>query len=257
MTTEASLPLTNRHALVTGAGRGIGAAIAQRLAADGARVTLLGRTRATLDDIAERIGANVEGVVTCDVTDRDAVTAAIAAMPQVDILINNAGQSGSATGVQTDDALWDRMLAVNLTAPFVCARAVLPQMIEAKWGRIVTVASTASLRGYPYISAYAAAKHGVVGFTRSLALEVAKRGVTVNAVCPGFTETDMLHDSIENIVRTTGRTVEEARAVLAALNPQRRFITPEDVAQSVAWLCSPDAHAMTGLALSVSGGEVM
>lgn len=249
--------LTGKHALVTGAGRGIGAAIAARLAADGAHVTLLGRTQATLDAVAATLATRQTRVVLCDVTNADAVVRTIAALPRVDILVNNAGQAGSAPVARTSDELWARMLAVNLTAPFLCTRAVLPGMLDADWGRIVTIASTAALRGYPYVSAYAAAKHGVLGLTRSLALEVAARGITVNAVCPGFTDTDMLHDSIANIVAKTGRTEAEARETLAALNPQKRFITPDDVAHVVANLCAPSAAALTGLALPVSGGEVM
>ncbi len=248
--------LSGRHALVTGAGRGIGAAIAARLAADGAVLTLMGRTKASLDETAATIGANAH-VVVCDVTDTQAFGIALSEMARVDILINNAGQAVSAPVMRTTDEIWARMLAVNLTAPFTCTRAVLPGMLTAGWGRVVTVASTAALRGYPYVAAYAAAKHGVLGFTRSLALEVATKGVTVNAVCPGFTDTDMLHDSIANIVQRTGRSEAEARETLAALNPQRRFITPADVAHAVSSLCAPSADALTGLALPVSGGEVM
>lgn len=248
--------LTDRHALVTGAGRGIGAAIAERLAADGARLTLLGRTREPLEALAGRLGDAAAGLVVCDVTDTMAVAEAVASLPRVDILINNAGQAFSAPLTRTSDSDWQRMLAVNLTAPFACARAVLPGMLQAGWGRIVTVASTAGLRGYPYVTAYTAAKHGVVGLTRALALEVATRGVTVNAVCPGFTETDLLRDSVATIMQRTGRSEAEARATLAAHNPQGRFITPEDVASAVSWLVSPAAGALTGLALPVSGGEV-
>lgn len=253
--------LHGRHALVTGAGRGIGAAIAARLVADGARVTLLGRRRETLEHTARGLEAGatgaVAGVVVCDVTDGAAFTTVLATLPRVDILVNNAGQAGSAPVTKTSDALWAQMLAVNLTAPFTCTRAVLPGMLAAGWGRVVTVASTAALRGYPYVAAYAAAKHGVVGFTRALALEVATKGITVNAVCPGFTDTDLLRDSVANIVARTGRTEQEARDTLAALNPQGRFVTPDDVAHAVVALCSPAAGALTGLAVPVAGGEVM
>jgi NAD(P)-dependent dehydrogenase (short-subunit alcohol dehydrogenase family) len=253
--------LADTHALVTGAGRGIGAAIAARLVAEGARVTLLGRTRDTLEHHAQRLRAaradSVAGIVCCDVTDAEAFADAVRAMPRVDVLVNNAGQAVSAPVVRTSDALWAQMLAVNLTAPFTCTRAVLPGMIEAGWGRVITIASTAALRGYPYVAAYAAAKHGVLGFTRALALEVATKGVTVNAVCPGFTDTELLHESITNIMQRTGRNETEARAALAALNPQQRFVTPDDVAHVVAGLCAPAAGSLTGLAIPVSGGEVM
>lgn len=253
--------LAGKHALVTGAGRGIGAAIAMQLAHAGATVTLLGRTQRTLADTANALraahAASVGDVVVCDVTDALAVSAAVAAMPRVDVLINNAGQAISAPLTRTTDTQWADMLAVNLTAPFLCTRAVLPAMIAAGWGRVVTVASTAALRGYPYVSAYAAAKHGVLGLTRALALEVATSGVTVNAVCPGFTDTDMLHESVANIVQRTGRSDAEARELLARLNPQGRFVTPDDVAHVVVGLCAPAASALTGLAVPVSGGEVM
>lgn len=244
------------HALVTGAGRGIGAAIAQRLSADGLSVTLLGRQQDALVAIATQLGSDTR-VVLCDVTDSAAVAACIGALPTVHVLVNNAGQAESAPISRTTDALWHRMLDVNLSGTFYCTRAVLDGMRSAKWGRIVSIASTAGQRGYAYVGAYAAAKHGVIGLTRSLAVETAALGITVNAVCPGFTETDMLTTSVANIVARTGRTEQDARAQLAALNPQRRFITPTDVAGTVAWLCSPHADAITGQAISVSGGEVM
>ncbi len=255
MTASASRPHAP-HAVVTGAAGGIGAAIARRLAADGCSLTLVGRTAESLHAVAATIGADCR-VVVCDVADRAAVQQAFATLPPVHILINNAGQAESAPVSRTSDELWDRMLAVNLSGTFYCTRAVLDGMRQSGWGRIVNVASTAGQRGYAYVAAYAAAKHGVVGFTRSLALEVATSGITVNAVCPGYTETDMLARSVANIVEKTGRSEAEARAQLAALNPQRRFITPQDVAESVAWLCSDGAAAMTGQAVSVSGGEVM
>lgn len=244
------------HAVVTGAGRGIGAAVARQLAADGFTLTLLGRTEAPLRAVAASLGSSVR-TVCCDVADRDAVARAFAALPPVHVLVNNAGQAESAPVSRTTDALWERMLGVNLNGTFYCTRAVLDGMRTAGWGRVVNIASTAGQRGYAYVAAYAAAKHGVVGFTRSLALEVATAGITANAVCPGFTETDLLAASIANIVGKTGRSEAEARAQLAALNPQRRFVTPEDVAATVSWLCSDGAAAVTGQSLSVSGGEVM
>jgi NAD(P)-dependent dehydrogenase (short-subunit alcohol dehydrogenase family) len=175
----------------------------------------------------------------------------------VDILVNNAGQAASAPFGRTDDALWQRMLDVNLTGAYHCIQAALPGMVDAGWGRIVNVASTAGLTGYRYVAAYCAAKHGLVGLTRALALEVAGRGVTVNAVCPGYTETDIVADAVANIVRTTGRSEEQARAGLAAANPQGRLVRPGEVAHAVAWLCMPGAAAMNGQAIAVAGGEVM
>ena len=255
LTSGAGVP-TGAHAVVTGAGRGIGAAIAEQLVRDGFTVTLLGRSRAPLDALAEVLGPSAS-VCVCDVTDSAAVTRAFAALPTAHVLVNNAGQAESAPVSRTSDALWQQMLAVNLTGTFHCTRAVIDGMRAVRWGRVVNIASTAAQRGYPYVAAYAAAKHGVIGFTRSLALEVATAGITVNAVCPGFTDTDMLTRSVDNIVQKTGRTPEQARAQLAALNPQQRFIAPAEVASAVSWLCSAGAASVTGQIVSVSGGEVM
>jgi NAD(P)-dependent dehydrogenase (short-subunit alcohol dehydrogenase family) len=255
MTTRATRP-EQPHAVITGAAGGIGAAIAMQLATNGFALTLVGRTAASLHTLAAAMPTECR-VVVCDVADADAVRQAFGALPPVHVLVNNAGQAESAPVSRTSDALWERMLAVNLSGTFYCTRAVLDGMRQAGWGRVVNVASTAGQRGYAYVAAYAAAKHGVVGFTRSLALEVAAAGITVNAVCPGFTDTDMLARSVANIVEKTGRSEAEARAQLAALNPQRRFVTPDDVAASVAWLCTDGAAAVTGQSISVSGGEVM
>jgi len=248
-----------RHALVTGGGRGIGAAVARALAQAGARVTVVGRTPATLAAIVEAGGA--AGWETADVTDPAAFGAALAraeaARGPLDILVNNAGAAESAPFGRTDRALWDRMLAVNVTAVYAATHAVLPGMLARGWGRIVSIASTAGLTGYPYVTAYVAAKHAVVGLTRALALEVATGGVTVNAVCPGYTETDLLAGGIATIMRTTGRNEAEARATLARANPQRRLVRPEEVAAAVLFLCGPNSDAMTGQAIAVAGGEVM
>ena len=247
-------PLQGRHALVTGAGRGIGAAIARRLAGEGARLTLLGRSREPLDRLAEELGA---AVLQADVTDDESLARAFAAAGPLDILVNNAGTAVTAPLGKTDRALWDTMLAVNLTAVFTGCKLALPGMTERGWGRIVTVASTAGLRGYAYCAAYAAAKHGVIGLTRTLALETARQGVTVNAVCPGFADTDMTAVSLDRIQAKTGRSREEALAELTRTNPQGRLVRPEEVADAVAWLCRPAAASITGQAIAVAGGEVM
>jgi len=257
--------LQGRHALVTGGGRGIGAAIARRLLDDGASVTLLGRDAATLHAteaaLREAFPQARLASVSADVTDAHSVARAFAAAARdfgpVTVLVNNAGQAHSASFLKTDVKLWQRMLDVNLTGTFLCTQAALPAMLEAGWGRVVNVASTAGLAGYGYVSAYCAAKHGVIGLTRALALEMATRGVTVNAVCPGYTETDIVRDAVENIVSKTGRTAEQARAELAAGNPQGRLVQPEEVADAVGWLCQPSTGAVTGQAIPVAGGEVM
>lgn len=256
----ASLDLQGRHALVTGGGRGIGAAIARQLLAAGATVTVLGRRFEVVQQLAaeqpERLHA-----VSADVSDAAQVAAAFASararFGPLSILINNAGQAGSAPFLKTDAQLWQQMLAVNLTGTFLCTQAALPDMLAAGWGRIVNVASTAGLSGYAYVSAYCAAKHGVIGLTRALALEVAKKGVTVNAVCPGYTETDILLQSIANVVAKTGRSLEAARAEFTAGNPQGRLVQPDEVADTVRWLCGAAASAITGQSIAVCGGEVM
>lgn len=250
--------LSGKHALVTGGGTGIGAAIALALHADGAQVTIAGRRAAPLEETA-RQGTDI-ATVTADVTDEAAVNdmlaAARAAHGPVDILIANAGAAESRPVDTTDLALWQRMLAVNLTGVFLTARAALEDMRSTGWGRIVAVASTAGLKGYPYVAAYCAAKHGVVGLTRALALELARTGITVNAVCPGFTETPLLDESLRTITGKTGRSEADAREALAAANPQGRFVTPDEVAGTVLWLAGDAAASVTGQAISVSGGEV-
>jgi len=257
-------PLAGQHALVTGATRGIGAAIAATLGALGADLTLIGRDRAMLDERAGRIagesGVKVH-VETADVSDADAIgkafEAATAAIGPISILVNNAGSGKSAPFHKMERALWDSMIAVNLTGTFICTQAALPAMLEAGQGRIINIASTAGLKGYGYVSAYCAAKHAVIGLTRSLALETAKKGVTVNAVCPGYTETDLVRETIDNIVAKTGRSVEDATAELAASNPQGRLVQPWEVAETVAWLALPGSASITGQAIPVAGGEVM
>ena len=251
--------LAGLHAVVTGATRGIGWAIAETLAGLGARLTLMGRNQTLLAERADAIGGAGSAIV-CDVTDEASVEAAFAdaveANGAVSILINNAGAAGSAPFHRMETAHWREMLDTNLTGAFLCTRQVYPAMRETGWGRIVTVASTSGLKGYGYIAAYAASKHGVIGMTRSLALEAAKTGVTVNAVCPGYTDTDIVQATVDNIVDKTGRTVDEARAELAHHNPQGRLVQPWEVAEAVAWLCLPASASITGQSIAVAGGEV-
>jgi NAD(P)-dependent dehydrogenase (short-subunit alcohol dehydrogenase family) len=251
----------DRHAVVTGASRGIGSTIAAALVARGARVSLLGRDAENLTTVSKALGGPSRAVpIAADVTESDCVSAAFATARQhfgpVHILINNAGQAASAKFTETDETLWNRILAVNLTGTYLCTRQAVPDMLQVGFGRIVNVASIAGLRGGAYISAYVASKHAVVGLTRSLALEFATRNITVNAVCPGYTDTDIVRGAIANIVSKTGRSEAEALASLVATNPQRRLITPEEVAHTVLWVCGPGAESITGQSIVVAGGEV-
>ena len=251
---------TPLHALVTGGGSGIGAEIAKVLVAAGMRVTITGRRLEVLQALAPQYPGRMQAVV-ADVADAAAVASAFAQAKAhfgpVQVLVNNAGQAQSAPFAKTDDALWQQMLAVNLTGTYHCTQAAVPDMLAAGWGRIVNIASTAGLVGYAYVAAYCAAKHGVVGLTRALALEYARKGITVNAVCPGYTETDLLRESIAHVVAQTGRTEAQAREAFCAGNPQGRVVQPQEVADAVRWLCGDAAASVTGQSIAVSGGEVM
>lgn len=249
--------IVGRHALVTGGGSGVGRAIALALAEAGVDVTICGRREAALAEVA-RENKRISGLV-ADVTDEAEMAAlyakAEAARGPIDIVVANAGMSGSAPAHKTSLADWQRTLDVNLTGTFLTVKPALAGMAARKTGRIVFVASTAGVKGYGYVAPYVAAKHGVVGLMRALAVETAKTGVTVNAVCPGFVETEMLEESVQRIVDKTGRSVDEARASLASVNPQGRFIQPREVADAVIWLCGDAAGSITGQAISISGGE--
>lgn len=257
-------PFVGRHALVTGGGRGIGAAIAAALAARGATVSLLGRTSSTLEETAGRLieeHGSIVGTAVTNIADAASVEASIkrciAERGRVDFLVNNAGIAPSAPFLKSDAKLWQQVLDVDLMGAVHAARAVLPGMFDGGSGRIVNIASTAGITGMAYVTAYCAAKHALVGFTRALAMETARKGITVNAVCPGYTETDIVGDALQNIVEKTGRSREEALKSLVSGNPQARLIQPEEVAETVAWLCKDAAASITGQSIVVAGGELM
>ncbi len=263
-TTADLKPFTGQHAVVTGGGRGIGASIAEHLAARGASLTLVGRSAPPIDTQKARLQAlytvPVEAVA-ADVTDAaqvaNAFSAATRTLGPVHILVNNAGRGESMPVKRMDLAFLKKMLDINVASTFLCIQQALPPMSEAGYGRIINIASTAGLIGYRYVSAYVASKHAVVGLTKALALELAKTGITVNAVCPSYVETGMTKDTVANIVAKTGKSETEARAELAKGNPQGRLIAPEEVAGVVCWLALPASHSITGLAIPVAGGEVM
>ena len=262
--------MQDRHALVTGAGSGIGAAVALALAQQGCRLTLAGRSHDKLQQQAEALRTQVPDLAVVlapmDISDPLAVQAAVqqaqSQLGPVNILVNNAGQAQSQPFLRTDAALWQQMLDVNLSGTFHVTQAVLPGMLDAASengggtpGRIINIASTAGLMAYAYVSAYVAAKHGVVGLTKALALELARKNITVNALCPGYTETDIVQEAVRNIVAKTSQSEDQARQALATRNPQQRLVQPSEVAHSVVWLCAPGSAAINGQAIAIDGGE--
>jgi len=252
--------LANQHALVTGGGRGIGIEITQQLIVQGAKVTILGRDQESLEKLVQLYPKSCFAVST-DITDEQSVKNAFALAKKhfgpIQILVNNAGQAESAPFMKTDVAMMQRMLNVNLIGTMLCIQAALPEMIEQQWGRIVNIASTAGITGYAYVSAYCAAKHAVVGMTRALALELSQKGVTVNAICPGFTESDILKNSIANVMQKTGRSEADIRKEFAANNPQGRIIQPIEIANTVLWLCAKNSGSIHGQTIPISGGEIL
>lgn len=250
--------LADRHALVTGGGSGIGAAIVRALHDEGARVTLVGRREAALREVADRLAR--AAVAPADVSDAAQVEAAFAVARRengpLDILVNNAGIATSAPFGETDFEDWRQVMAVNCDALFHCCRAALPDLLAARSGRIVTIASTAGLKGYAYTAAYVASKHAAVGLMRALGTEFARTGMTTNAVCPGFTDTAIAGAAAGRIAEQTGRSREDAAAAIKRFNPQNRLISPEEVARAVVYLCDPGSAAVNGVALPVAGGEV-
>ena len=247
----------SRHALVTGAGTGIGEAVSRQLHTDGYRVSLVGRRPEPLAALSASLGENAYAI-TGDVTDRSSISSAFTSARErfgsIEILVNSAGMAPTAPFHRVDFADWQRTMDVNVNGVFHCSQIALEDMLGAGWGRIINIASVASLRGFPYVSGYCASKHAVLGMTRALALEVATQGVTVNAICPGYVDTDIVRTAISEIVAKTGRTEEDAMRHFTESNPQRRLVEASEVASAVSWLCSDGAASVTGQAVAIDGG---
>ena len=256
---SSSTAINGKHAFITGGGHGIGGASAEVLAANGAKLTLTGRNMEKLEAMAAKLP--VAEARKLDVTDEDAVkrvfTKAAASLGDIDILINNSGIAETAPFMRTSADMIRRIMEVNLIGAHICTQQVLPAMIEAGWGRIVNISSLAGLTGQPYISAYSASKHAMIGLTRTLALEVAKKGITVNAVCPAYVETGMVERGVENIQKITGMSEGDARGELAKKSPQARIIKASEVGATVGWLCLPGTESITGQSIAMAGGAWM
>ncbi len=259
------MKLSGKLALITGGGRGIGRAVAFEFAREGAQLAVAARTLVQLEEVAREVekefGARALAVA-CDVSDRESVARMFDKVREhfgrgADILVNNAGIAESAPLLKTEDELWHRHLAINLTGTFYCTRAALPDMLKSAWGRIINISSIAGKTGAPYISAYAASKHGVLGLTRSLALEVATKGITVNAICPGYVETEMTTRAVENITAKTGKSEQEVFESIKRMSPQQRLVTAEEVAALALLLASDEGRGINGQAINVDGGSVL
>jgi len=246
--------LAGKRALVTGGGRGIGAACARGLAAAGASVIVCGRGAADLEAIAKELGGEA---IVADLSDRASTDTMTAKVGRIDILVNNAGAAESASLEKTTDAMWDRIVELDATSPFRVTRALVPAMIAAGWGRVVNIASNAGVSGYGYTAAYCAAKHAMVGFTRALAIDLAKTGVTINALCPGWVETNLAAEAVARIASKTGRSLAEAKQTLEQMSPQRRMIQPEEVAHAAVMLCADAARGIHGQTLVIDGGAIL